>query len=290
MYKHGVYGFRFLDSMEYSFYQLFAVGYEYVNSRNYQWDGLKRTDGPLILFQYTVSGQGNLHLKGRMHKLTKGSAFMVEIPSDHQYFFDGNQEHWEFYFLLFRPTKLEMEWKLLSEELGFVFSLDEGNAAIKLLKSIYLHAYNNNISDRYMASSLVYQFIMELNRFAFKREQEVEKPDKIRIAIEYVEQNLTTVESVEEIAQVANLSLYYFTRLFKKTMGLTPLQYVTKLRLERAIRLLKETDYNIEVIAVMVGYANASYFIKVFKQWIGYPPGEFRQGENHIPFTEIMFK
>ena len=291
MNRHGVYGFRFLDNMEQSFYQLFAIGYEYINKPDYQWNGMQRTDGPLILFQYTVSGHGKIIINGQLHEISKGSVFMVEIPSNHQYFFDNNNDHWEFYFILFRPTKLDLEWRDLTKELGSIFSLDEESTPIMLLKTMYLHACNKKITDRYMASSLVYQFVMELYRYASNEGKDHNKwPENITKAITYIEQNFAAFEGIEDIADYVSLSKYYFTRLFKKSTGFTPLQYVTKLRLEKAIKLLRETSCSIEEIAVMVGYANASYFIKVFRQWIGYSPGEFRIGKNHIPFTEILFR
>ncbi|KAB7667623.1 AraC family transcriptional regulator [Bacillus sp. B1-b2] len=290
MYKHGVYGFRFLDGMDQSLYQLFAVGYEYITNTEYHWDGLQRTDGPLILFQYTVSGKGSLIVNGQLHEVSMGSAFMIDIPSNHQYFFNSSNDHWEFYFILFRPTKLETEWQFLSKELGVIFSLEEASPPVLLLKTMYLHAYNRNINDRYLASSMVYQFVMEIYRNSLNLHKEHDMPDHMKKAIRYIEENFTTVESVEEVAAVATLSKYYFTRLFKKITGFTPLQYVTKLRLEKAIKLLRDTDYTIEEIARMIGYANASYFIKVFRQWVGYSPGEYRLGKNHLAFTDMLFK
>jgi AraC-like DNA-binding protein len=54
--------------------------------------------------------------------------------------------------------------------------------------------------------------------------------------------------------------------------------YVTKLRMERAAELLRGSTYHSSAIAEQLGYSSASYFTKVFHQWVGCTPGEFREG------------
>ncbi|MDG0791226.1 hypothetical protein OMP38_10360 [Cohnella ginsengisoli] len=59
---------------------LFAVGRERETSASYRWDGLKRDDGPLLLFQYTLAGEGAVEIGTRREDVGTGSAFLVEIP------------------------------------------------------------------------------------------------------------------------------------------------------------------------------------------------------------------
>lgn len=56
---YGVYGYRFQDPPQLPIYQLFATGYQEVTETDYYWDGMKRIDGPLYLFQYTVTASVN---------------------------------------------------------------------------------------------------------------------------------------------------------------------------------------------------------------------------------------
>src|SRR3954447_4818271 len=175
MSKYGVYGFRFLDTLNSSFYQLFAVGYQNITDSSYDWDGLKRKDGPLLLFQYTISGFGNIEIDGVVHQVDAGSAFMVEIPSNHRYYLPSNSENWEFYFILLRPTNIQKGWTELIKLIGKVPNIPEDSPPIIFLKSAYFAASKNQITDGFRASSIVYQFIMELFRHstAYKKEKEI---------------------------------------------------------------------------------------------------------------------
>jgi len=64
---------------------LFAIGREDVRDPAYRWDGLTRSDGPLLLFQYTLSGEGVFESCRETYRIGTGRAFMAEIPSDHRY-------------------------------------------------------------------------------------------------------------------------------------------------------------------------------------------------------------
>ena len=71
-------------------------------------------------------------------------------------------------------------------------------------------------------------------------------------------------------------------------MNMSPLQYLTKVRIERAFVLLRDTDTTINDISKKVGYANANYFNKVFRKVVGTSPGQFRQDKYSPPFNELI--
>ncbi|GJM78864.1 hypothetical protein HMSSN139_13600 [Paenibacillus sp. HMSSN-139] len=83
----GTYGFRFAEDQELQLCVLFAAGFDAITDPAYRWDGLERTDGPLLLFQYTFSGEGVFELEDRSYRVTAGQAFLAEIPGPHRYYF-----------------------------------------------------------------------------------------------------------------------------------------------------------------------------------------------------------
>lgn len=288
--KLEVFGFRFLDTLNSSFNQLFAVGHQKIADPSYDWDGLKRKDGPLLLFQYTVAGFGHIEIDGEVHEVGAGSAFMVEIPSNHRYYLPKTSEYWEFYFILFRPTNIQDEWEELITINGNLLIIPEDSSPIMNLKNAYFAACRNHITDGYRASSIVYQFVMELFSYseAYKKKKNV-WPEKVIQAVNHLEQNYVSLLSLEELANRVELSKYHFSRIFKKTTGFTPMEYLTKVRMEKAVKLLRNTNMTIEDIARQVGYSNGSYFIKVFRDWIGFSPGEFRLGKNLAFLDDLKF-
>jgi AraC-like DNA-binding protein len=68
-----------------------------------------------------------------------------------------------------------------------------------------------------------------------------------------------------------------FAERFARLVGEPPLAYLTRWRMERAARLLRESGYGLDQIAGRVGYAAEAAFNKAFKRWIGVPPGTYRR-------------
>ncbi len=100
---------------------------------------------------------------------------------------------------------------------------------------------------------------------------------RLRRALEFMHDNCGRELSLAEIAAAAYLSEFHFARLFKKITGTTPHGYLASLRIERARRLLAETDLSIVEIGAQVGYASQSHFTKVFRTATGLTPRAFRQ-------------
>lgn len=95
-------------------------------------------------------------------------------------------------------------------------------------------------------------------------------------ACKYVAVNLEKKISLDEVANVLYLNPSYFSRLFKKEVGETFVEYVTKSKINRAKELLEQTIEPVGKICERLGYDNQSYFIKVFKNYVGVTPIEFR--------------
>jgi AraC family transcriptional regulator len=92
----------------------------------------------------------------------------------------------------------------------------------------------------------------------------------------FVEDNLERHIGLEELAGITGLSRWYFLRLFRETVGTSPHDYVTRLRLERATGLLRTTDRSVMEIAADVGMTH-SHFSRLFARRIGVTPTEFRR-------------
>ncbi|MDM9379098.1 AraC family transcriptional regulator [Chlorogloeopsis sp. ULAP01] len=100
---------------------------------------------------------------------------------------------------------------------------------------------------------------------------------RLRKAIEYIDENLDQDLSLVEIADVVQMSMYHFSRLFKQSTGLSPHQYVTNCRIEKAKRLLARTEEAINQISQQVGFQNQSHFTNVFRKHIGITPKAYRE-------------
>jgi len=99
---------------------------------------------------------------------------------------------------------------------------------------------------------------------------------KLREAIAYIHDRLSQKIALSDLAVSLQLSPYYFGRLFKQSTGLSPYQYVLKVRIDRARQLLADPGWAIADIALEVGFQNQSHFTRVFRQQLGTTPKAYR--------------
>lgn len=287
----GTYGFRFGEDYELNLCKLYAAGADVITTPSYYWDGLERTDGPLLLFQYTLSGEGIYESNGRTYRVTSGHAFLAEIPSSHRYYYSPSaSEPWHFIFLLFRPDLITAHWRKFVRGVGEVTSLPMDSAPIRLLRMIVTDAAAGRITDALIASSSVYQFMTELVRLqTTTRYHRQNWSAPIRQAVEYIENDYASMISMDQLAEHISMSKYHFIRTFSASTGVTPGAYLTRVRIEKAMEVLRGTSHSIEQIATQVGYSSGSYFIKAFRSLTGLTPGEFRSGGESLVYRKLFF-
>ncbi len=92
---------------------------------------------------------------------------------------------------------------------------------------------------------------------------------------DYCYENLANKISLEQLAALCDLSRYQFLRRFERSMGLTPHNWLTQLRLERACLLLRQPNQNLAQIAVDVGFYDQSHFVRAFRKWYGIAPSQY---------------
>jgi AraC family transcriptional regulator len=99
---------------------------------------------------------------------------------------------------------------------------------------------------------------------------------RLRKIEDYVRAHLAESISIETLAELAELSPFHFSRVFKQATGLTPLQFVTRERMLQAQQLIRETSRSLIEIALEVGYTSPSHFAQVFRRTVGMAPTQFR--------------
>lgn len=96
-------------------------------------------------------------------------------------------------------------------------------------------------------------------------------------AKEFIDSNYATEISLKEVADAVYLNPSYFSQLFKETTGENFINYLTKVRIEKAKSLLRESAYKVYEVAQAVGYTDQAYFSRIFKQVVGVNPADFRR-------------
>jgi AraC family transcriptional regulator len=127
---------------------------------------------------------------------------------------------------------------------------------------------------------------IELARLQFNG-QSARAPDSGRLGtaqanmvVDFIRENLHRNISLSDLAIVAGLSRFHFTRAFKRTTGLSPYQFILSARVERAKLSLAHSDISMFEIAQSLGFGSQAHFSTAFRKLAGITPSQFRRGHR----------
>ena len=134
--------------------------------------------------------------------------------------------------------------------------------------------YNRTFCGQVDEGGLLLQILASLSRSVNR--QESTECSEIRAAAAYLCEHFCQPLSLADCAARLHLSVSRFSHLFTKTIGVSPYQYLLRLRLDRACELLLHTELDIRHIAQLVGFDDPSYFSRLFRKRFAKTPGAFR--------------
>ncbi|MFC3801523.1 AraC family transcriptional regulator [Cohnella sp. GCM10012308] len=106
------------------------------------------------------------------------------------------------------------------------------------------------------------------------------KPDRsmrLHDVLAYIENHYAAPIAVNDLARIAHLHPNYFIRLFRKSFGASPMQYINNKRIEEAKKLLLSTDLTLKEISQKTGMTEPYYLSRVFKEHTGFSPSAYKQ-------------
>jgi AraC family transcriptional regulator of arabinose operon len=129
-------------------------------------------------------------------------------------------------------------------------------------------------------SAMLYQFLIELDeRLKFKSECEMDRDVMARLQplLGYMSDDCHKPITLHELADFMHISPQYLCRVFKQSLDLSPITYLTQCRIRRAKELLaSHNSQSIAEVAQQCGFASSNYFCTVFRRHTGVSPGEYR--------------
>ncbi len=165
----------------------------------------------------------------------------------------------------------------------FSIKVSQKSEIISVLNRIIRESENRDLGCELMNCLLVMELFVLISR-AFKMEWENSIKNKspklkelIQVSVNYINNNFERDISLRDIARYVFLSPSYFIRVFKEETGMSPINYLLKVRVERAKELLAETDHKVSDIALSVGFSNQQRFNEIFKKHVGMTPLQYRK-------------
>ena len=154
----------------------------------------------------------------------------------------------------------------------------EGNAELEMILGLNFE-YIQKLGKIKSIEELCVWIVEVLDRFTdcVYKNKNIKNVNIIIKAKEFIRANYKKKIKLEDISKVVCLSSYYLSHIFKKETGSTLFEYLTKVRVEEAKRLLEVTQWNTTRISFEVGCTDQSYFCKVFKKIEGISPCKYRK-------------
>lgn len=225
-----------------------------------------------------ISGRGYVEIDGTAHELTAGDAFLY-FPKEQQRYYSSKEDPWSIIWVHFYGDKL----KEFLVEAGFhrsaLWTLKQWSGFETAHRLLLEEAEKHKFLHGARLSTLTYGIIAEFMSQAvpLTASKSTEVADRVTELLPLIQQQAHLPFELQEWADRAGVSVYYFCRLFRKVTHMTPMAFVTLCRLQKAKQLLLERSaWPVKRIAEESGYANASYFNKRFLEQEGLTPTEYR--------------
>ncbi len=144
-----------------------------------------------------------------------------------------------------------------------------------------LHRHGANCDA--VVQSLLAALLGEIVRVEARQDRVARLHPAIEQAVTYIESHLVKPLDIGRLARSVHLSASHLTAMFRQSQGCPPLRYQQQLRLRQAERLLRSPYSSVKQVAAACGYADANYFVRLFRRHYGRPPHLWRTGGSSAP-------
>lgn len=232
---------------------------------------------------YCVKGEGWYKIRNQKYIVPQDHFFIIPEHEAHSY--GCNEENpWSIY------------WFHFSGEIASFFAngfdiptaINAVNSSstkghLELFEEIYC-ALDNGFSNNNIlyATSTLFHFLglLKYSRLYIDHNNESQQLDVVDLSIKYMQEKLTQRIKLSDIASEVHLSVSYFSNLFFKKTGFSPLQYLNMLRIRKACQYLDNTNMKINQIAPLVGIDDNFYFSRIFSKIMGITPSQYRSDKK----------
>ena len=213
---------------------------------------------PFGAISYKIDGTGDFVINGKQVSVKPKSILYIPADADYQVQYSFNDS-------------IVIHISDCNYFEGQCISL-ENHVVIEQLFLKLLNAWEQNRSVNQIKAGL-YDIL-----FRVSQQKKEAKNAIVDRCIEYIQDRFTDTElSVPQVCRYAFVSVSTLQRAFSEHLGITPKQYIIKLRLEKAIELLIEGKQTVRDVALCCGFSDEKFFSRSFKEKYGYPPSKLHK-------------
>ena len=241
-----------------------------------------------------LSGIVNIRIGTELIEVSEGN--FVYVPPTLVFSVEAISERASIRGMVFDSSILEANMEHFDTEVFYMFYLQSKNKVTPFKEGhpVYdiLAKYMQESYDEYVSKDVCYKLPIRANiylmmtallRYYCGSKDESDRMIyhnvlRLRSVVEYIAEHYCEKIYIEALADMINVSPDYFTKMFKDSIGKTPIEYINGLRINEAMRQLSETEKSMADIADSIGFCNPNYFHKIFKQYMDMSPLAYRKG------------
>ena len=228
---------------------------------------------------YFVSGDATHIIEDRKYKLKRGDLLLIR-PSKYHFIQIDSECDYERYDILFNDQTIGLDSLKLLDSLPELINLQEYGMATDIIRKtdFYFSNFSGEDFEKILTSLLNELFyLLSVTPTTEMTDAPKVTSQTISQALAYINDNLTTLESVEEVAKSCFVSESYLFRLFKNELKQTPAKYINTKRLLLAERLINEGNKPTCVYEVC-GFSDYTTFYRNYRSFFGHAPSEKKYG------------
>lgn len=251
--------------------QVNCCGYQKFSTRDFSCSRIHgRKDYQII---YIYRGKGTFYINNQKIEKEEGSIILFS-PNEPQIFQYQATDHPEIYWIHFTGS----ECKHLLDQYGIHSSYIGKNIILKnVFLEIILELQLKKKHFEIMNCQLFQKLLILINRNKVLETGQFNNNEKLDSLIIELNKHYARPWSIEQMAQYCNLSSDYMSHLFKEYLSLSPIQYLTRIRINKAKDLLLDESITIADIAYLVGYNDPLYFSRLFRKKEGVSPIQYKR-------------
>jgi len=228
---------------------------------------------------YCVEGSGWVEINRKRVEVLPSQ--FITIPMNTPHIYSANeQDPWTIYWIHFKGELAAYIVDLILQQAkNYKPYLPYNEHRIKLFEDIYSNLERGYTADnlRYV-NMIFYHFLSSLlYEDKFNYVQHPDEKDVIAATLDLMQQKIHTRVTLNEFASFANLSVSYFSTIFRERTGYAPVEYFNHLKMQKACQYLLLPDITIKEIASNLGMDDPYYFSRMFSKLMGVSPKEYRK-------------
>lgn len=242
------------------------------------------------LFHYVLSGTGTLmadNAKGetQTYSIKSGQGFLI-FPGQITTYYADLRLPWEYVWIEFDGLRVKEALELTELSMNSpVYRSHSKDLREQLVNEMMYIVHHAKESPFHLIGHLYlfFDYLMQSSKSTKLVHSSKMSDFYIKEAIHFIEQNFQNNITVEEIASVCGINRSYFGKIFRKSIGRSPQEFLMNYRMVKATELLKLTSLSIAEIGSAVGYENQLHFSRAFKTIYGISPRQWRNQHSSSP-------